>query len=137
MATVICWPFREATINRREHRPNSIACSILMSRWCWVTTICPKLFGRVNLLELPCDSLFSTIRLRMGMWLKNDPKIRGLAEDVLRDPRSCQRGFVRKDFIQHLFQSMDQDNTTFYGDVLYSFLMLELWYRKHMDGQPA
>jgi|HubBroStandDraft_6_1064221.scaffolds.fasta_scaffold00437_3 asparagine synthase (glutamine-hydrolysing) len=75
--------------------------------------------------------------LPMGMWLKNDPKIRGLAEDVLRDPRSCQRGFVRKDFIQHLFQSMDQDNTTFYGDVLYSFLMLELWYRKHMDGQPA
>jgi asparagine synthase (glutamine-hydrolysing) len=72
--------------------------------------------------------------LPMGMWLKNDPKIRGLAEDVLRDPRSCQRGFVRKDFIQHLFQSMDQDNTTFYGDVLFSFLMLELWHRKHMDG---
>jgi asparagine synthase (glutamine-hydrolysing) len=75
--------------------------------------------------------------LPMGMWLKNDPKIRGLAEDVLRDPRTSQRGFVRKDFIQHLFQSMDQDNTTFYGDVLYSFLMLELWYRKHMTGQSA
>ncbi len=75
--------------------------------------------------------------LPMGMWLKNDPKIRGLAEEVLRDPRSCQRGFVRKDFIQHLFHSMDQDNTTFYGDVLYSFLMLELWHRKHMDGRPV
>jgi len=71
--------------------------------------------------------------LPMSMWLKTDPKIRGLAEDVLHDPRSCQRGYVRRDFIQYLFSSMDQDNTSFYGDVLYSFLMLELWYRKHVE----
>jgi asparagine synthase (glutamine-hydrolysing) len=72
--------------------------------------------------------------LPMSTWLKTDPKIRGLAEDVLRDPRSCQRGYVRQDFIQYLFSSMDRDNTSFYGDVLYSFLMLELWYRKHVES---
>jgi asparagine synthase (glutamine-hydrolysing) len=72
--------------------------------------------------------------LPMSTWLKSDPKIRGLAEDVLRDPRSCQRGYVRQDFIQYLFSSMDKDNTSFHGDVLYSFLMLELWYRKHVES---
>lgn len=72
--------------------------------------------------------------LPMSMWLKTDPKIRGLAEDVLHDSRSCQRGYVRRDFIQYLFSSMDEDTTSFYGDVLYSFLMLELWYRKHMES---
>ena len=73
--------------------------------------------------------------LPMSMWLKSDPKIRGLAEDVLHDPRTCQRGYVRREFIEHLFTSMDRDNSTFYGDVLYSFLMLELWYRRHAEVQ--
>jgi hypothetical protein len=27
---------------------------------------------------------------------------------------------------------MDQDDTPFYGDVLWQFLMLELWHRHHV-----
>jgi len=71
--------------------------------------------------------------LPMSMWLKSDPKIRGLAEDVLNDARTCQHGYIRQDFIRHLFVKMDEDNSTFYGDILYSFLMLELWYRAHVE----
>jgi hypothetical protein len=29
---------------------------------------------------------------------------------------------------------MDRDDSPFYGDVLWPFLMLELWYREHVEG---
>ena len=75
--------------------------------------------------------------LPIGLWLKNDPKFRALADDVLRDPRTYQRGYFRKGFIERLFAGMDQDSTPYHGDLLYSFLMLELWYRTHAEGKTA
>lgn len=75
--------------------------------------------------------------LPVGFWLKKDRKFRELAEDILRDPRTYQRGYFRKDFVEHLFAAMGQDGTPFYGDVLYTFLMFELWYRSHAEGKTG
>jgi asparagine synthase (glutamine-hydrolysing) len=72
--------------------------------------------------------------LPIGMWLKTDPKMRGMAEEILRDPKTYQRGYFRRDFIEETFAAMDQDNTPYYGDILWPFLMLELWHRNHMEG---
>jgi asparagine synthase (glutamine-hydrolysing) len=72
--------------------------------------------------------------LSIGMWLKTDPKIRGMAEEVLRDPRTYQRGYFRREFIEETFAAMDQDHTSFYADVLWVFLILELWHRQHVEG---
>jgi asparagine synthase (glutamine-hydrolysing) len=72
--------------------------------------------------------------LPIGMWLKTDPKMRGMAEEVLRDPRTYQRGYFQRDFIEKTFASMDQDNTPYHGDILWPFLMLELWHRHHIEG---
>jgi len=72
--------------------------------------------------------------LPIGLWLKNEPRLRGLAEDVLYDPRTYQRGYFRREFIEGLFHSMEQDATPFYGDVLWVFLVLELWHRRHVEG---
>jgi len=72
--------------------------------------------------------------LPIGLWLKTDPKLRGVAEEVLRDPRTYQRGYFQRQFIERIFAAMDQDNTPFYGDVLWPFLMLELWHRHHVEG---
>jgi asparagine synthase (glutamine-hydrolysing) len=71
--------------------------------------------------------------LPIGLWLKTDPKLRGMAEDVLRDPRTYQRGYFQRPFIEKIFAAMDQDDTPFYGDVLWPFLMLELWHRHHVE----
>lgn len=71
--------------------------------------------------------------LPIGIWLKTDPKIRAMAQDVLRDSRTYQRGYFRRDFIDYLFAGLDQDHTPYFGDVLYLFLMLELWHRKHVE----
>jgi asparagine synthase (glutamine-hydrolysing) len=71
--------------------------------------------------------------LPVGMWLKSDPKMRGMAEEVLHDPRTYQRGYFQRDFIEKTFAAMDSDDTPFYGDVLWPFLMLELWHRHHVE----
>jgi asparagine synthase (glutamine-hydrolysing) len=72
--------------------------------------------------------------LPIGVWLKSNTKFREMAEDILRSPRTYQRGYFRREFIDDLFARLDQDNTTFFGDLLYVFLMLELWNRKHVDA---
>jgi asparagine synthase (glutamine-hydrolysing) len=70
--------------------------------------------------------------LPIGLWLKTDQKMRATAEEVLRDPQTYQRGYFQRQFIEKIFAAMDQDNTPFYGDVLWPFLMLELWHRHHV-----
>jgi asparagine synthase (glutamine-hydrolysing) len=74
--------------------------------------------------------------LPVGLWLKTNPRMRGMAEDVLRDPRTYQRGYIQRQFVDNLFAAMDKDNTPFYGDVLWPFLMLELWHRCHVEDAP-
>jgi len=74
--------------------------------------------------------------LPIGLWLKSDPLFRQLAGDVLLDPRTYQRGYFRQDFIESLFGKMASDDTPYYGDLLYSFLILELWHREHLESAP-
>jgi asparagine synthase (glutamine-hydrolysing) len=72
--------------------------------------------------------------LPIGIWLKTDLKLRGMARDVLLSPTAYQRGYFRREFIEKLMSNLEQDNTPYYGDLLWVFLMLELWHRKHVAG---
>lgn len=77
----------------------------------------------------------------IGLWLKTEPALRAMSRDVLLDPRTYQRGYFRRQFVEKLMESSDQDNTLFsryYGELLYMLLMLELWHRQHVDaGKPV
>jgi asparagine synthase (glutamine-hydrolysing) len=75
--------------------------------------------------------------LPIGLWLKEHPLWRGLAQDVLLDPRTYQRGYFQRSFIEELFRMMDADHSTYYGDLLWLFLTAELWHRNHVEGVPA
>ncbi len=75
--------------------------------------------------------------LPIGMWLKNHRMWRGWAEEVLLDSRTYQRGYFQREFIEQLFRSMDQVETTYYGDLLWLFLVLELWHRQHVEGRAS
>ena len=75
--------------------------------------------------------------LPVGLWLKEHPKLRGFAEVILRDPRTYQRGYFRREFVEKLFVLMDQDTTPYFGDILWVLLMLELWHRQHVEGRSA
>ncbi len=72
--------------------------------------------------------------LPIGIWLKTDPKLRAMAHDVLLSPAAYQRGYFRREFIEKLMSNLEQDDTPYFGDLLWVFLMLELWHRKHVAG---
>ena len=75
--------------------------------------------------------------LPIGLWLKEHPMWRGLAEDILLDPQTYQRGYYQRAFVEELFRLMDADSTTYYGDLLWLFLMGELWHRNQMQEVAA
>ncbi len=67
-------------------------------------------------------------------WLKTDRRYRELARDTLGSARAQQRGYFRRGFIDELFRRHEADDSTFYGDTLWTVLMLELWHRQVVDA---
>ena len=72
----------------------------------------------------------------VALWIKSDRHIRELAHDTLLSARASGRGYFRREFIQELFRKHDAIDGTYYGDILWTFLMLELWHTQLID-QPA
>jgi asparagine synthase (glutamine-hydrolysing) len=71
-------------------------------------------------------------------WLKRHPGMRELARDTLLSARTAQRGYFKAGVLEGLFaQHAADDKTPFYGDILWSLLMLELWHRRHADRGEA
>jgi asparagine synthase (glutamine-hydrolysing) len=69
----------------------------------------------------------------VAYWMKSDKKMRELAHDVLLSPRAHGRGYIRQDYMEDLFRKHETDETPFYGDTIWTFLMLELWFRHYVD----
>ena len=72
----------------------------------------------------------------VSTWLKADPRMKELVNDVLRSSRAFERGYFRREFIEDLFEKHAVDDTPYYGDTLWTFLALELWHRQFID-EPA
>jgi asparagine synthase (glutamine-hydrolysing) len=66
-------------------------------------------------------------------WMKTDPKMRELARDTLLSQRAFERGYFRREFIDDLFRKYDADDSSYYGDTIWSFLATELWHREYAD----
>ena len=56
-----------------------------------------------------------------------------MSNDVLRSSRALERGYFRRDFMEDLFRKHEGDDATYYGDTLWTFLVLELWHRQAVD----
>jgi asparagine synthase (glutamine-hydrolysing) len=72
----------------------------------------------------------------VATWMKSDRRMRELSRDTLLSPRAFARGYFQRAFIEDLFAKHEADDTTYYGDTLWTFLTLELWHRQAVD-QPA
>jgi asparagine synthase (glutamine-hydrolysing) len=95
------------------------------------------LFKRAFRSLLPADTLTKRkhgFGVPISDWLKSDRGFRELGRDVLLSARSIQRGYFRKGALEELFALHEADTTPFYGDTLWSLLMLELWHQRHVDG---
>lgn len=72
----------------------------------------------------------------VASWIKSDPQIRQLTRDTLLSSRACGRDYFRREFVEELFRRHDATGATYYGDALWTLLMIELWHKQFID-QPA
>lgn len=72
----------------------------------------------------------------VASWLKSDPKLREFSRDVLFSSRALGRGYFRRSFLEELIRMHESDESSYYGDNLWSFLMLEMWHQQFVD-QPV
>jgi hypothetical protein len=56
-----------------------------------------------------------------------------MARDLLLGRDARTRAYFRPGAIERLFARHDADPTSYFGDILWPFLMLELWHRRHAD----
>ena len=59
--------------------------------------------------------------------------LQGLCRDILRDPRAQQRGYFRPEAVQALIERHVAGKENL-GHVLWTLVMLELWFRRFVDG---
>jgi asparagine synthase (glutamine-hydrolysing) len=69
----------------------------------------------------------------VASWIKSDPRMRELARDMLLSRRAFERGYFRRDCIESLFRKHESDQTSYYGDTIWTFLVLEMWHRQFLD----
>lgn len=78
--------------------------------------------------------------LPIGIWLNSDPRLREFSRDILLDPKAYQRGYFKRQFVEQVIARIDEDNARYaryFGELLFLFLMLELWHRKQLEGIQA
>jgi asparagine synthase (glutamine-hydrolysing) len=69
--------------------------------------------------------------LPIAKWLKEDFELNALLEDALfyGEPKICR--FVKPEYLHKLRKVFLTEETPYYGDSLWVFLMLELWLKHH------
>jgi asparagine synthase (glutamine-hydrolysing) len=73
----------------------------------------------------------------IGNWFLQDAKLHSLAQDVLNDPRTRQRGYFRAGFYDQVLDLHRRDHAAFYGEIIWYFVALELWHRQHLDSMAV
>jgi asparagine synthase (glutamine-hydrolysing) len=70
-------------------------------------------------------------------WLRRHRGFRELAHDALLSPWARGLGYFRPGALERLFALHESDPTPYYGDQLWTVLMLHLWHRRHLEGRAA
>lgn len=73
--------------------------------------------------------------LPVAEWLKTHTGFRELLHDTLLSSRCRNRHYFAPGALESLLQRHAEDHTPYYGDVLWTVLMLELWHRRHADAR--
>ena len=96
-------------------------------------TVKRYLFRQAFASLLPRETLQKTkhgFGLPISDWLKTHAAFRELARDTLLSARAGQRGYYAPGAVEGLLRRHEEDTTPYYGDVLWTLLMLELWHRQ-------
>jgi asparagine synthase (glutamine-hydrolysing) len=66
--------------------------------------------------------------LPYSVWLAENKPLRDFTFDVLGSTQSRERGYFRGDLLEWLWSRYENVHRQFYGEMLWVFLMLELWH---------
>jgi asparagine synthase (glutamine-hydrolysing) len=72
--------------------------------------------------------------LPFSVWLGQKRTLRDFTFDVLGSARCRQRGYFRSDLLEWLWPQYESVHRRYYGELLWLFLMLELWHLEHYDS---
>ena len=80
------------------------------------------------------DEIIAKSKHGMGLpvtpWFRQDKPMNDLLYDTLFSGTPALQSYIRPDFIQRMKTSFEKDESTYYGDNLWVFLILELWLNK-------
>jgi len=69
----------------------------------------------------------------VGLWFFQDERLKSMARDVLSDSRTRQRGYFRPAFLEKMAGWRSDQDSFYYGEVIWYLLALELWHREHLE----
>jgi asparagine synthase (glutamine-hydrolysing) len=96
------------------------------------------LFKRAFASLLPAEILAKVkhgFGLPISEWLKTHTGFRELLRDTLLSSGCRERNYFAPGALESLFRLHEEDRTPYYGDILWTVLMLELWQREHGDSK--
>ncbi|NOX32304.1 MAG: hypothetical protein GXP56_01005 [Deltaproteobacteria bacterium] len=80
------------------------------------------------------DEIINKSKHGMGLpvtpWFKNDKKMHELLYDTLFTGKPEISNYIKPDFIHLMKDEFEKDETTYYGDNLWVYLILELWLKQ-------
>lgn len=83
------------------------------------------------------DEIITKSKHGMGLpvtpWFKSDPAMKALLYDILFTSTANLTQYIKPGFLQKMKSSFENDATTYYGDNLWVFLILELWLTQTND----
>jgi asparagine synthase (glutamine-hydrolysing) len=68
--------------------------------------------------------------LPIGVWTRSKKNIAEFVRDVLLGPSCSIRPWLRDGFLEEIFRIHLETGASFYGDIIWHLLMLELWHRR-------
>ena len=71
--------------------------------------------------------------LPIPIWLRTDKNLREMMMDLLHSGSFQQRGYFGRQTIDVLVQRHQKDTTSFFGTILWNFVILEMWLRRYSD----
>ena len=69
--------------------------------------------------------------LPIAKWLRDDKALNTLLEESLFSESTLLTRYIRPEYLRELRDKLYTEETSYYGDNLWVFLILEMWMRKN------
>ena len=123
------------------YRDVQLTCGVhvlsVAQNWYVPSRLAPAMNEALETSDRPFGSVVAPIRFTRERLSSKRGAAEGCAPDTLLSQRAFERGYFRRDFVKTLFQRHEADDSSYYGDTLWTLLVLEMWHRQAVDEPTA